>query len=99
MPLSVILTTSEGTITIYEELGQCFVNVSDGVNVATSKLGVIAPYQSELTNKVAESIITHGDCSLTPYEESARLHIPLLASYLEYLGKISPKFSDLCPIT
>tara|TARA_B100000787_G_scaffold170303_1_gene165993 strand:- start:8503 stop:9507 length:1005 start_codon:yes stop_codon:yes gene_type:complete len=99
MPLSVILTTSEGTITIYEELGQCFFNVSDGVDIVTSELAVIAPYQSELTNKVAEDIITNGECSLTPYEESARLHLPLLTSYLEYLAKIDPKFSDLCPIT
>ena len=99
MPLSVILTTSKGTITIYEELGQCFVNVSDGINVVTSELGVIVPYQSELTNKVAEDIITNGECGLTPYEESARLHLPLLTSYLEYLGKINPEFSDLCPIT
>ena len=99
MPLSVILTTSEGTITIYEELGQCFFNVSDGVDIVTSELAVIAPYQSELTNKVAEDIITNSECSLTPYEESARLHLPLLTSYLEYLGRVNPISSDLCPIT
>lgn len=99
MPFSVIVTTSEGTITIYEELGQCFFNVSDGLHVVASELDVIAPYQSELTNKVAEDIVTNGECSLTPYEESARLHLPLLTSYVEYLSQINPKFSDLCPIT
>ncbi len=100
MPLSVILTTSKGTITVYEELGQCFFNVIDGNNgIVTSELRLTAPYQSELTNKIAEDIITNGECSLTPYEESARLHIPLLTSYLDYLGKLDSEYSEICPIT
>lgn len=45
-----------------------------------------APYQSELTHLVAAALREHGDCPLTPYAESATLHLALLRALLGALG-------------
>lgn len=57
------------------------------------------PYQSELTNKVVEEIVTQGSCGLTEYGESARLHKAYLDAFLEHMGKVTGVSHDVCPIT
>jgi len=99
MPFSITLFTSQGTISIFEELGKCYVSTSDGEGIEVQEIDLHMPYQSELTNLIAEDIINEGKCCLTPFKESMRLHLPLLKSYLEYLNKISEDIKDVCPIT
>lgn len=55
--------------------------------------------QSELSNIVAKNLFDTGSCSLTPYEESAKLHIPLLKVFKEHYNKCSKKNLEHCPIT
>lgn len=57
-----------------------------------------APFQSQLTYKVAKSIIESGDCRLADYQEAMELH-------LKFVGELIPFFKQqgmeegLCPIT
>lgn len=56
------------------------------------------PYQSHLTNLAVEELLSSGNCRLTSFEESSRLHIALerkLIPYFERQG-VEP---GLCPIT
>lgn len=57
------------------------------------------PFQSELTASVVADLLERGDCGLTPYEESARLHLPLLAAFLGHLGAGNGRPPEVCPIT
>ena len=59
---------------------------------------ITIPFQSQLTNIVIEEILDTGDCGLTPYQESARLH----KAFLEPLSAFFREqgFEEgLCPIT
>ena len=56
-------------------------------------------FQSQLTAPVIESLIESGSCLLTPYEHSAKLHIPMLRTFLDYYNKAEGKDDEICPIT
>lgn len=51
------------------------------------------PYQSEMTNSVAEDIFKKGGCILTPYKEASKLHLQLLEELLKFLNKSGKKFN------
>jgi len=57
------------------------------------------PYQSELTYKIVEEIISKGRCGLPSLEESYLIHKPLLSSFLDHLEKVTGKKFSSCPIT
>jgi predicted dehydrogenase len=57
------------------------------------------PYQSELTHKIVEEIISTGKCGLPSIKESYLIHKPLLESLLEHLEKVAGKKYLSCPIT
>lgn len=62
-----------------------------------AKIGM--KYQSELTGTVAEQILLHDLCELTPYTESAALHLSLLHPLVTFYNNLTGKNSDNCPIT
>jgi predicted dehydrogenase len=49
------------------------------------------PYQSQITTEVVESLLSTGDCGLTPYETSVRIHLQLLDPMLELVRSQSPE--------
>ena len=57
------------------------------------------PFQSELTNLVAEEILLKKTCNLTPYELSSKLHLTLLNSLLEHLKNNYKSKMDYYPFT
>lgn len=57
------------------------------------------PYQSELTHKIVEEIITTGNCGLPSIKESHLIHKPLLNSFMDHLEKITGMKYSACPIT
>ncbi len=97
-PFLITIQTASKRIEIYEELGRCVFFDLKKLN-KIKEVFFTMPYQSEITNLIAEDIISRNDCSLTAYEESMGLHLPLLKSYLKYLSKISSKNTTKCPIT
>ncbi len=57
------------------------------------------PYQSDMTNIVAESILNSGRCSLAPYSQASKIHLQFLESLLIFLNKSSGKKFDFYPFT
>ena len=58
------------------------------------------PFQSQLTNILLDEILETGNCKLTPYEESAELHLHLLNNFIAFLRRIKNDNSiDECLIT
>jgi predicted dehydrogenase len=43
------------------------------------------PYQSQITTEVVESLLSNGDCGLTPYVTAARIHLQLLDPLLDFI--------------
>lgn len=59
----------------------------------------IINYQSELTNKVVEDVLTSGSCDLPTYDEAMGLHLPFVRCLMTHLEQTENKKYDLCPIT
>lgn len=57
------------------------------------------PYQSDLTRKIVEAVISTGNCGLPSIEESFLIHTPLLNSFTEYIRRVTGKEYSSCPIT
>lgn len=62
---------------------------------------IVLPFQSKLTNVVAEDLLINGTCKLTPYKRSMNLHLPLVKAFLKKYNesKNEKKEGLLCPIT
>jgi hypothetical protein len=97
-PLLISIYRSDAEIIVDEEKGIARMSLeSNGWNWEDIEFSV--PYQSDLTHKVVEEIIKEGICGLTPFEESVKLHKPLLKALLEHLSSIRGEVIDVCPIT
>jgi len=99
-PLVINLKTNKGDIIIFEEFNKCFFNLlGEDKLISNFEKSIVIPYQSELTNLIAEDIILKGESKLTSYKESKDLHLPLLESYLSFLSGIKNTEVKICPIT
>jgi predicted dehydrogenase len=56
-------------------------------------------YQSQMTNIVAEQLLRTGDCELTPFSVSCRLHIPMLQTFIKHQMKYWDGGEERCMIT
>lgn len=56
------------------------------------------PYQSQLTNRIAKSIMESGNCRLTDYNTSMQLHLDYILPLINFFKKQGME-KDLCPIT
>lgn len=60
----------------------------------------IMPFQSQLTNRVVDTILEGGTCDLTTYKESSVLHLLFLKNLISFLQTInSDKTINECLIT
>ncbi len=57
------------------------------------------PFQSNMTNKLVEEILTKGSCPLTLYKDTSKLHITFLDSLLKFLNESTEKKYSLYPFT
>ena len=57
------------------------------------------PLVSETTTDIVEDILKKGACHLTPYEESAKIHLAFLEPLRKFLNKNSEKKYDYYPFT
>lgn len=56
-------------------------------------------YQSEMTNIITDQLIKKGDCNLTPYDDSMKIHLQLLEGLLNFLNQNSKKKYTIYPFT
>ena len=99
---------SPETITIFSDNLNLIIDEANGwVRFASKENGWIweekreriISYQSELSNKVAEDILTSGRCDLPTYDEAIKLHVPFIRCLMTHLEKTENRKYDLCPIT
>lgn len=57
------------------------------------------PLQSSMTSRIAEEIFRDGECGLTPFEISDKLHRGFLRCIAEIYNEIMGKESGICPIS
>jgi hypothetical protein len=48
------------------------------------------PYQSQMTGDIARQLLEQGSCGLTPYAESAAIHLDFLRALAAHGGVTSP---------
>lgn len=78
-------------VEIFEGLNKMII---DGVEEAMNM-----SYQSDLTGKYVEDLLSTHSLSLASYEESARLHQQILPHFLQIYNELKGIDGDLCPIT
>lgn len=97
IPLKITINTDAQLIEIDESAGKA--SFFNKVTEVMSQESFVLPYQSQLTGIVARDMLLSGAGGLTPYRESAQLHIPVLRAFLSHLNWVSEKHFDHCPIT
>jgi hypothetical protein len=87
------LETDHSSITVDEIAGEISF-LKDGFT-NTEKFEM--PFQSNLSGGLAESILLHGKCGLTPFTVSAKLHLPFIRCMNTTL---KTKYNvEICPLT
>lgn len=83
----IITLRGERKSVVIDETGGCLWQLDEhGSRLVDFSL----PYQSQLTGLVAESILFEEKCGLTPYEESAEMHLPFLRVLADHGGVSDP---------
>lgn len=94
----IIELISEGQIFVIGELcGRGLVFRRDGQWIPEEFL-FGTPFQSQLSHLFIKQIIETGSCDLTSFEESAKLHKPMLECFMSFLKSIG-KEVEKCPVT
>lgn len=87
------LKTDNTSITVDEISGEISF-LKDGL---TSMKKFEMPFQSNLSGGLAESILLHGKCGLTPFSVSAKLHLPFIRCInTTFKNKYN---EEICPLT
>ncbi|MCE9540506.1 MAG: hypothetical protein K8R85_14995, partial [Bacteroidetes bacterium] len=76
------------------------------INIATEHSGwkweeikIEGKYQSQLTGDVVSEIMATNNCGLTSFEDSVKLHVPLIKAFLNFYNSSASEKLDTCPIT
>lgn len=56
------------------------------------------PRQSQMTHLVVSDLMNKGECELTPYSESASMHLTFLENLIDFLKVVDPQVKE-CQIT
>lgn len=90
-PALSVIKNGDNRIDFYEGKGDVVVN------------GVLknfpVQYQSTLTGKLVDELISTGKCNLSTYEHSSVYHVAYLNKIAPFINKIKGWTSDSCPIT
>jgi predicted dehydrogenase len=98
-PLEITIELPEASISIKESLQAMEIRTSAN-NWQALHLSFPILRQSQLTNLVIEDLLTSGTCLLTPFEESVKLHIPLINIFLNHYNQVNKTPNNIvCPIT
>ena len=95
VPFVIEFVTAEGIYRVLEDSGKLEIYDKDREYQCMSK-SFSVEYQSQLTSKIVESILSNGCCNLPQYEESMELHIKMLSPMLDFFKGYG---LDYCPIT
>lgn len=97
VPLMIQLISEKYVYMISESLGRGWIFREDK-GWSCEEFSFETPYQSQLTHRLIRQIIDTGASDLPSFEESAKLHIPILNCFISFLIR-EGKGGDRCPIT
>ncbi len=97
-PVIVTIISEEERLLIDESKGEVFISKKEN-NWLWKNEKFRLKYQSELTSEVFEKLMQVQRCDLTPYAESAELHLPFIETMLTFLDKNYQSGIKNCPIT
>lgn len=97
MPVNIEIHSTHGRV-ISRENEQKAWRASQATEWLWQESAAPIPFQSQMTAVVIEDILKTGHCELTPYEESAKLHLTLLEGLSAFLSKHGHK-TDFYPFT
>jgi hypothetical protein len=96
-PVKISIKNGSQSHDIAEHIDHVIHNVSKEGNKFIKKVNI--PFQSQTTHKLISQIIDRNECDLTKYNESMKLHIPLINTFLGHMEKITGICTESCPIT
>lgn len=97
-PIVISIVTDTLRCLIRENEAKCWLSEASN-DWLWQEIDFAIPYQSQLTHLAAQKILDTGNCDLTTYEESSRLHGQLLKIFSKHLHENSVLEDGACPIT
>lgn len=97
LPMKIEIITENGRFVVREDLGKLFYMGEDTQHLEKVEPFML-PYQSQMTQFVMEDIIKRGKCKLTPFDESANLHLKMIDPLISFFEKNGME-KGICPIT
>lgn len=93
MPPIITIESSASHLTIDEtaDMAWSWTDRSGWKAVALNNL-----YQSEMSGRLAEQMLSTGHCELTPFRESVDIHLPILKAFVSSGGGGQ---TEICPVT
>lgn len=96
-PVIIDISSDEVRCIMNEEEGKAWVNINNNIGWEVYEAKVL--YTSQLTTFLVEDIIEKNKCSLTPYEESMKLHLSIYEPLLKFLNENFNKQFTFYPFT
>jgi predicted dehydrogenase len=97
-PIVMGITTSRLLIAIREDRQE--LRIGSRTSGEPERIVPLPPvFQSQLSQLVVQDLLDRGECPLTPYAESCRLHRPFLAALLDHYRRHVDAAAMACPIT
>lgn len=97
-PGLVNIQTKNIQVVFYESTGEVIFNkIENSWKMEMQKFEI--PFQSNLTNIFIQDIVNFGNCELISYEESMKIHLKLLESFIEKAEQITKEKITNCNIT
>ena len=97
VPYTIQIISDKSLYCIRDDEGKCWIG-KERNNWKLEEVSFTFPFQSQLTHLAVQQILDTSRSSLTSYEESLKLHIPLLDCFCNYFKKNGYN-SNSCPIT
>jgi len=98
VPSIIQLISQKAIYFISEDSGMGWIS-SEDKKWAWQAFSFKIPYQSQLTHLIIKQIIDAGESDLPSFEESVKLHLPLLNCFISFLRREGNVVGDRCPIT
>jgi len=84
-PVIIDIASDEVRCIMNEEEGKAWVNINNNIGWEVYEAKVL--YTSQITTFLVEDIIEKNKCSLTPYEESMKIHLSIFEPLLKFLNE------------
>ena len=96
-PIKITIKNASENHEIIDCIDHVIHRVFNGVKLLERKVSI--PFQSQTTNKLVHQIRNYNNCDLTRYQDSMRLHLPLIKILIQHVQNLFGECEELCPIT